>query len=277
MIKDKKFTIGDYTNMKYEYRQINSKFIVSDTDYQRLLKTERVKKILNEFNPMKVNPPKLSLRDGKHYVWDGQTTTTVLKHMNGGNDLMINCLVYCGLSKEDEGWLFVTQDNGKTKVSGNDKIKASYTLKLNESDVQMVDIARSLGLVIDFSGSNGVNKIICLATLKYIFLHTDTETYKNILTVAKESWFGQPDSFIGEILKGLYIVFSVYKDEINVSTMIKQLRNKTTPNAIQARGNNNLSLKGFSRYAIEIIEVYNHNLVTKNKLDKTLLFAKENG
>jgi hypothetical protein len=272
-----KFTIEDYQNMKYEYRQINSKFIVSDTDYQRLLKTERVKKIINEFNPMKVNPPKLSLRDGKFYVWDGQTTATVLKHINGGNDIVINCLVYCGLTKEDEGWLFITQDNGKTKVSGNDKIKASYTLKLNDSDVQMVDIARSLGLIIDFAGSNGVNKIICLATLKYIFSHTDIDTYKNILTVAKESWFGQPESFSGEILKGLHIVFDVYKDEISVSTMIKQLRNKTTPNAIKAKGNNNLSLRGNSKYAIEIVDIYNHNLTAKNKLDKSLLFAKDNG
>ena len=277
MNMNKKFTIKDYQNMKYEYRQVNSKFIVSDMDYQRLLQTEGVKKIINNFNPMKVNPPKLSLRDGKYYVWDGQSTTTVLKHMNDGKDLMINCLVYCELSKEDEGWLFITQDFGKRKINSNDYIKASYTLKLDETDVSMIDIARDLGLIIDFSGTNGTNKIICLAALKSIYKRTDLDTYKNILTVAKESWFGQGESFTREILNGLYILFDVYKGQISISTLIKQLRNKTTPNAIKARGNNNLSLKGHARYAIEIIEVYNHNLQGKNKLDKSLLFAKEYG
>lgn len=68
-----------YYNRNYEYKQVNSAFIVIDEDYQRELDQNRVKRIVANFNPDLVNPIKVSYRNGKYYVFDGQHTLAALK------------------------------------------------------------------------------------------------------------------------------------------------------------------------------------------------------
>jgi hypothetical protein len=89
----------DNYNTNYEYKQINSAFILSDPDYQRTLDVNRVKRIVANFNPNLVNPIKVSLRNGKYYVFDGQHTLAALKMKNNNQNLLVECKVY-RLTKE---------------------------------------------------------------------------------------------------------------------------------------------------------------------------------
>ena len=74
----------------YQEMMINSKFLeVPRGSYQRELNIHRVRKIAAAFDPRLLNPPKVSYRSGRYYVFDGQHTIAVLKLLNGGKDLMV--------------------------------------------------------------------------------------------------------------------------------------------------------------------------------------------
>ncbi len=64
-----------------------SQIIAPREHYQREIKNERVKRIVKDFDERIANEPKVSYRDGKYFVFDGQHTIDARKVMNGGEDL----------------------------------------------------------------------------------------------------------------------------------------------------------------------------------------------
>ena len=76
------------------------------TTYQRELNEDRVRRIAAEFDERIANEPKVSCRDGRYYVFDGQHTIAARKLLNGGRDLPIRCKVFYGLTESDEALLF---------------------------------------------------------------------------------------------------------------------------------------------------------------------------
>ena len=109
----------------YQEMMINSKFLeVPRGSYQRELNIHRVRKIAAAFDPRLLNPPKVSYRDGRYIVIDGQHTIMGLKTLNGGNDLPILCRVYIGLTKEEEALVFAQQTGASTPLSAGAKLRA---------------------------------------------------------------------------------------------------------------------------------------------------------
>ena len=62
-----------------EWRLVKPKEINIDPLYQRNLDEKRVAKMVKQYNPNLVNPPKVSFRDGKYWVFDGQHTIDAQK------------------------------------------------------------------------------------------------------------------------------------------------------------------------------------------------------
>ena len=55
-------------NATFRYGQLNTKYLKVDTDYQRVPDPKRVKTIAEHFNPLKVNPIKVSHRDNAYWI-----------------------------------------------------------------------------------------------------------------------------------------------------------------------------------------------------------------
>ena len=109
----------------YQEMMINSKFLeVPRGSYQRELNIHRVRKIAAAFDPRLLNPPKVSYRSGRYYVFDGQHTIAVLKLLNGGKDLMVRCIVYTGMTESEEALLFAQQTGESARLTPGDKIRA---------------------------------------------------------------------------------------------------------------------------------------------------------
>ena len=67
------------------YREMtinSSQLIIPRETYQRELNPERVRKIVKEFDERVANEPKVSCRNGKYYVFDGQHTIAARKILN---------------------------------------------------------------------------------------------------------------------------------------------------------------------------------------------------
>ena len=88
-------------NPPYQLMVIHSsKLIYPREIYQRGVERKRVELIARDFNEYIVNEPKVSFRNGRYYVMDGQHTIEGCILLNGGEDRPILCKVYTGLTME---------------------------------------------------------------------------------------------------------------------------------------------------------------------------------
>ena len=93
----------------YKLMEVNSHDLEIPEVYQRRLNTNRVARIVAGFDERIANEPKVSFRDGRYFVFDGQHTVSARKKMNNNTDLPILCKVYYGMTELDEALLFALQ------------------------------------------------------------------------------------------------------------------------------------------------------------------------
>ena len=117
----------------------SSKLIYPRELYQRGIQRKRVELIARDFNEYTANEPKISFRNGRYYVTDGQHTIEARILRNGGKDLPILCKVYTGLTMQQEA-LFFAEQNGhaapltagiklRAKVVGGDAISKAFAVE----------------------------------------------------------------------------------------------------------------------------------------------------
>lgn len=249
----------------HEYKDINTKHLCIDPLYQRDVEKARVKQMDKEFRTELVNAIKVSFRDGKYWVFDGQHTAELLKLRNNGNDLPVECKVYYGLTWLDECELFLLQSGNSRKVSMTDKYKARFN-RGDKEVVDMVNIAQDLGIRVDWTGSKGNNRICALTTLDRIYCDLGREDYREMLEIIHDAWGGDAASFSAEILKGMKLFYTAYKGQFNKKRLISQLHN-VAPVVIIREGKASTA-PGFAKYARQILNIYNHR--TKLRLPDIL-------
>lgn len=249
----------------FEFKQMNTKMLTVDPSYQRDVDMARVRKMVKEWNPCLVHPVKVSKRNGKYFIFDGQHTSEALKLRNKGYDTQIWCQVFNGLTWLDEVELFLAQNGNSRAVKMNDKFRARMNAG-DEDVVKMVRTAESLGIIIDFKGSKAYNKIVALTTLARIFKNTTDGEYVRILKLIRDTWGGVPESYSSEILKGVYIFVKAYGDDFKDSAFIKRL-GSISPTVIirEAKAS---AAPGDSKYARQILAVYNQNTRSGRLPDK---------
>ena len=70
---------------------LNSKDLISNQPYQRDVDQKRVSYIVTNYDPHKFGIIKVSYRDGKYYVYDGQHRIASFKVLNGDQDGVVKC------------------------------------------------------------------------------------------------------------------------------------------------------------------------------------------
>ncbi len=248
----------------FEFKEVNSKYIISDQDYQREVEPPRVARMLSKFNPNIVNEPKLSFRDGRYYVFDGQQTITLLKARNGGKDLPILCKVFYGLTKIDEAELFEQQRGDDARpVPTNMKARSRFNRGV-ERETNAVRLSESIGFTVDFSKGGQIrNHIKAVSTLLKIYDKLGPTEYVNALSIIKAAWDGSTDSLRREILDAVAIFCKNYAGQYDRAMLIRKLKGVS---AIEIIRDGNLSrASGSRKYAQQIVNIYNKNM--KNRLD----------
>ena len=238
----------------YEYKDINTKLLCVDPLYQRKVDMRRVAQMNKDFRPEIVDPIKVSFREGKYWIFDGQHTAELLKLRNRGNDLPVECKVFYGLTWLDECELFLLQRGISRAVGVEDKYKARFN-RGDKDVVAIVNIAQDLGIRVDFTKTKGNNRICALTTLDRIFTGLGDDDYREMLSIIRDAWDGDATSFSAEILKGMYIFFKTYKGQFNKKRLISQLHS-VSPTVIIREGKASTS-PGFSKYARQILNAYN--------------------
>ena len=245
----------------YEFMEVNTRLIISDQTYQRPVDTLRVSQIVKAFDPDHVNPPKLSFRDGRYYIYDGGHTLAVLKARNGGRDLPVLCKVTFGLTRYDEAILFEEQNGIARAVEGVYKLRSMFN-RGEESVVRMVRLAEAHGFIVDFNKAGIRNRIVAASSLLRMYKRLGATAYGELLSILREVWDGSPESLRKEIIEGLAIFLSQYAGQYNLALLVKKLR-AVAPIEIIREGQVSRST-GSWKYAQQIVNIYNKGV--KNRL-----------
>lgn len=244
------------TDTLYVLKTINSKNLkVLGEDYQRALNETRVAKIVSSFNEMVANEPKVSFRDGKYYVFDGQHTIAARKLINGNKDLPILCKVYCGLTERDEAFLFATQTGEEAKPTPGERMRA-WIYGGSKDAIDFKNTTESTGVVLELTDTSCKNHLVCINTAYAMYKKLGSKMYTDALNVIINAWDGEPESLKVEIIIAVCLFIFLYYDEYDMDRLIWRLRAEN-PKLIRQAIISDFDLAGTKRHINQIFKIYN--------------------
>ena len=201
-------------NPPYQLMVIHSsKLIYPREIYQRGVERKRVELIARDFNEYIVNEPKVSFRNGRYYVMDGQHTIEGCILLNGGEDRPILCKVYTGLTMEQEALLFAEQNGHAAPLSAGIKLRAKV-VGGDAPSKAFVAATNRAGLSLNYDSMQLSDyRIGCVGTALKLYDQLGEEIYCEALRHIVEAWEGRPDSFRAAVLRGVMYFVQVYKAE----------------------------------------------------------------
>lgn len=178
---------------KFAYQMVNSALLIPCAEYQRVLHVEKVAHIAENFSEYVANEPKVSFRDGRFYIFDGQNTVEARRTCNGGMELPIRCKVFYGLTKEDEATLFAIQTGNATCLTAGERLRANLVAE-NPDALYFVGITSNAGVEFAYDGIRAPWKIYCIETAYELYKQYGCERYVEMLHIINEAWKGNVDS-----------------------------------------------------------------------------------
>ena len=237
--------IAKLEKSQYEEKDINSsKLLIPRELYQRGLNSRRAREIAAHFDECIANEPKVSARDDKYFVFDGQHTIAARKMLNGGKDLPILCKVYYGLSPKEEAVLFAQQTGFAAKVYPGAKLRA-MVFAGDPQAIAFLNATKSAGLTLSFNQTRGLNRIGCV------------DIYTEALRVIAKAWDGHKDSLRAEAILGVTEFVRVYHDEYDPRRLVSRCHRCDPMHIYRKARAAGDSLPVPQRYILEVWNIYN--------------------
>lgn len=251
----------------YSYRQIPANKIVADPSYNRPINRSQVEDIIKKFDPNLVNPCKVSNRDGKYYIFDGNHTLRALIERNNGDDsLYIDCKCYEGMTREDEARMFAKQNGTSRKVTSSYQLRALYVAK-DQAVLDFKSAINKAGAECTFTATNSPKHIKCYDTAFSIYKKYGKNHIIAVVDSIMRAWKGNPDSLRREIINGVSTLLITYRD-IDRDRLVSQI-SKEPPSDIIVNGKADKFHSGNKRFAAQLALLYNKR--RSQKLDLSLL------
>lgn len=250
---------------EYEYKFLFTDELFKDI-YQREINMKRVERIVKEFNGDIFNEPKVSFRDGKYWIFDGDHSVAAWKKKFPDGKTPIYCKVFYGMTWEEECEAFIAQNGISKDPTTNEKLRAAKEAG-NSDVIDMVRRAELLGYIVDFCPYKAINRIVGTSTLFKAYKTLGPSEYSDMLEVIRGAWGENADAVHNNIIRGMTIVFNKYRGEFKKENMLSALR-RTSPSVILQEGK--MFNNSRNAYAIAIVRKYNYKRA-KGRLDEMKL------
>ena len=237
----------------YQMRVIHSsKLIYPREIYQRGVQRKRVEMIAADFNEYVANEPKISFRNGKYYVVDGQHTIEARILRNGGRALPILCKVYTGMTMQQEALLLPSRtailplclraSKLRAKVAGDDAPSKEFLAATNR-----------VGLAFNYDSLQLSDyRISCVGTALKLYNEMGEKIYCESLRLIVAAWDGKPYSFRASVLRGMMHFVELYHGEFSEERLVRALGSVHPMEIYRVGRDNPAKLPGWKKYVFPI-------------------------
>jgi hypothetical protein len=236
------------------FEKIPIKNLVSDQKYQRKLSPSHIQRMAQNFDLRQVNPVKVSRRDGKNYVFNGQHTIECVAAVSASSETPVWCMVYDDLEYAQEADIFANQQKYVRALSPYDVFMGNVEAG-NDEQLMIKDLVESCGLQVASGRKQG--GVCALATLEYIYRHYGFQVLQHTLHLCIGTWEGEPDSLSANMLRGVSRLVAAFGDSMK-DDVFKEKVGKDTARKIgryaKERGAGALS------YAEVMLDIYNKQM-----------------
>ncbi len=222
--------------------------------YQRDSNYTKVAKIVADFDEYVANEPKVSKRNGKFYVFDGQHTVLARETLEGNNSVPILCKVYEDLTMCHEAELFARQTGVSSLPTHGERLRANVLAGDDES----IDFCRATersGIQVELTGKRYEWHLSCIGTAMAMYRRLGAELYTDALNIIADSWKGEKDSLRYEIIRAVCEFVRLYKGEYNRMRLVAKL-SLTDPKSICDNIAIDLIRPRNKKYVYQIYKIY---------------------
>lgn len=215
-------SLQKYYTTPVRHLTISSSKLISAQDYQRLIKASHVKKIADNFNPLKFGEPIINYRDGFYYVVDGQHRIAALAYMNDGEPVDVKCTVFYDMTYKEEANYYSEQDDGHLRQSGYGRIYAAKEAG-NADAVAFMETNKALDLSVAESDKfKGSRTILAATTLFQLFKNYGARTYHRVMRMILKTW-KDDDQISVMLIKAVFCFDTRYGQRYDENSFIRKL------------------------------------------------------
>ncbi len=249
------------------FEQIPIKNLTSNQEYQRNLSIKHVQKAAENFDLYQINPIKVSRRDGKNYVFNGQHTIEIIATVSGSRETPVWCMIYDDLEYQHEADIFANQMKYVKPLLPYETFMANIEAG-SDKHILINDLVESFGL--EIAASSGPGGICAVSTLEYIYDKYGFRMLDHVLTLCIGTWEGSPSSLSGNMLKAVARILYVYGDNVK-DDMFKEKLGKVSMKEITRTARERR--EGSLGYAETLLIHYNKKM--RNQLRMEYLYNKK--
>ena len=221
---------ADRRTWPYRFELVPLDKLFIDADYQRPL-TSFVETVAREYDPALVGTLIVSERtNGMHAVIDGQTRSEAMR-LNSEPEAP--CLIYSGLSREQEAELFADLQTKRRGMATYLRFRAALVAKKPEA-VAIAQIVRLAGFELDVEETPHTVKAI--AALEKVY-RRDPALLETVMHVIANAWPGADTEgrVSGDMIGGLAIFIGREKS-VDLERLVERL-SATEPRTVRHRAN----------------------------------------
>jgi len=239
-------------------RDLSTAKLTSGLPYQRPVETEDVDKLIAKWNPCLLNPIVVSFRNGNFNIVDGQHRVAAMRKMAGGGDVIVPCIIYTGLTYEQEAELYYMLDQTRGKLRLGHATKALVESGANAEIIDVKQRVEDAGFVWALDRPTGEPfEISTTRAVINAYRLLGGAAFSRMLGLIAGAWHGTPSSLKASIFSGMALFVKTYETELVDQTFIKRL-SAVDPDEIIRRGKVDFSTnKAALRFARVILSKYN--------------------
>ena len=205
-------------------RTLSTSRLTSGLPYQRPVEQKNVDKLIRNWNSRELYPVIVSFRDGKFNVVDGQNRIAAMRQMAGGGDVIVPCMIYTGMTYEQEAELYAKLDKGKRPLTPRQHTKALVESGADARIMEIKCLVEEVGFVWALTEPTSEPfEIAPIRALINAYQLLGGEAFARMLSLLAGAWQGMPNSLRASMLSGMALFVKTYEGDLSDRAFIRRM------------------------------------------------------
>jgi len=239
-------------------RSLPTSKITSGLPYQRVIDERVVDRLVEEWDERLLEPLVISFRNGRYNLIDGQHRIAAARKKNGGRDVMMPCLIYSGMTYEQEAELCYKMDKAKKRLSLAQSTNALIESRIDKEITEISHLLEQEGFVWALNKDHGkAHEITTTRAVINAYHSLGVAGFVRMLHLLETTWSGDTGSLNASMLSGMALFIKTYGAELKDEEFARRLA-KFDPEEIVRRSKTDFSTSSRGlRCARVLLEKYN--------------------